>query len=121
MQRLIHVLLRHRNIILEAAGNRLIHLMDDTKGCITVLHGIHNNTNRKQIINFIQCLVLIHHLLVDTEEMFDTSVNLCLDAALHHMLADFFHNGIYKRLTLTSLQVDLSGQIIIYFRLQISQ
>ena len=30
MKRLVHVLFRHRDVILETARNRLVHLMDDT-------------------------------------------------------------------------------------------
>ena len=121
MQGLIHILLRHCNIIFKTTRNRLVHLMNNTKGRITVLHCIHNNTHRKQIIDLIQCLVLIDHLLVNAKEMLNTAIHLCLDTALCHMLTDFFHNGIYKSLTLTALQIDLSGQIIIHFRFQVSQ
>ena len=43
--------------------------MDDTKCRITVFYGIHDNTDRKQIINLIQGLILVDHLLIDAVQM----------------------------------------------------
>ena len=37
---------------------------------ITVLDRIYDDTNGKQIKNLIQSLILIHHLFIDTKEMF---------------------------------------------------
>ena len=53
MQGLIHVLLRHGNIIFETAWDRLIHLMDHTQGRITVFHAVNHNPDRKQVIDLL--------------------------------------------------------------------
>lgn len=89
MERLVHVLLWHGDIVLEPSGDRLIHLMDHSQSRITVLDRIHFNPHRKQIINLVKSLILIHHLLVNTEEMLHPPVNLRLDAAPLNMPADF--------------------------------
>ena len=53
MQGLIHILLRHGNIIFKTAWDRLIHLMDHTQGRITVLYAVNHDPDRKQIINLL--------------------------------------------------------------------
>ena len=90
--------------------------MNDTKSCVTVLYGIHKNTHRKKIINLINCFVLIDHLLINTEEMFDTSVYLSFDVGIFHVLLDFFDNGTDKRFSLTLTQCNFLNQIIVYIR-----
>ena len=60
--------------------------MDHAQSRIAVFHRIHNDADRKQVIHLIQRLVLVHHLLIDTEEMLHTPVDLCLDVGILHML-----------------------------------
>ena len=121
MQRLVHVWLRHGNIVLETSRNRFIHLVNHTKCRITVLDCINKDTNCKQIIDLIDRLVLIDHLFIDAEEMFDTSVNLCFDRSFVHMLLDLFDNIVYKFLTFTLSQSHFIYKIIVYIRFQIFQ
>ena len=77
MQRLIHIGLWHCDIIFKSAGDRLVHLMDNTKSCITVLHSIYNDAYSKQVINLINGFILIDHLLIDAEEMLHAAIHLC--------------------------------------------
>ena len=121
MQGLVHIWLRHGNVILESARDRFVHLMDDAKGCITVLDCIYQNTDCKQIINLIDRLVLIDHLLVNTEEMLDSSIHLCLDSGIVHMLLDLAYDIIDKFLAFTLTKSDLVHKIIIYIRFEIFQ
>ena len=86
MQRLVHVRLRHGNVIFKPSRNRGIHLVDHAERSIAVLHRVHDDAHRKQVIHLVQRLVLVHHLLVDTEEMLHPSVNLCIDVSILHML-----------------------------------
>ena len=78
MQGLIHILLRHRDIILEPAGNGLVILMDDTECGIAVHNRFNDYPDRKEIVYLIQSLTLILHLLVDREKVLNTSVDLCI-------------------------------------------
>ena len=59
MKRLVHVLLRHGNIVLETARYRLILLMYDTKHCIAVRYGVHQNPDGKKVIYLVYRLVLL--------------------------------------------------------------
>ena len=95
--------------------------MNHTKGSITVFYCIHNNPDCEQVIDLIQCLVLIHHFLIDTEEMFHSSIYLCLDPCLVNMLFHMIYNTLNKLLTFCFTQCNLFHQIIIDIRLQIFQ
>ena len=59
MQRLVHILLRHSDIVFKTTRNRLVHFMDHAKCRITVLYRIYHNTNSKKIIDLVQSLVLL--------------------------------------------------------------
>ena len=121
MQRLVHIGFGHGNIIFETSRNRLIHLMDHTQCRITVFDRFHQNTYSKQIIDLIQCLILVDHLFINAEEMLHSSLYICLDLGIVHVLFDFRHDGLYIFLTGTLLLCDLGYQIIIDIRLQIFQ
>ena len=95
--------------------------MDHTKCRITVFDRIYDNTHCKKIINLVQRLVLIYHLFVDTEEMFDAPVNLRPDPRLLNMRPHFCNNPIHKFLALRFPQGNLLYQIIVNFRFQIFQ
>ena len=53
--------------------------------------------------------------------MFHSSLYICLDLGIVHVLFDFRHDGLYIFLTGTLLLCDLGYQIIIDIRLQIFQ
>jgi len=117
MKRLIHIWFRHGDVIFESSRNRCIHFVDHTEGSITVFYRIYNDTYRKQIINLIQCLVLIDHLFINTEEMLHPSVDLSLDPRVFDVLGDLLHDLLDELLPLRLPGVDLVHQIIEHLRL----
>ena len=121
MKRLIHIEFRHGDIIFKTPGDRFIHLMNHPQSGITVLYRLHQNSDRKQIIDLIQCLFLFDHLFIDAEEMLDPSFYIRLDTGIFHMLFYFRHNRLYIFFTNTFFIGYLRYQIIIYFRFQILQ
>ena len=121
VQRLIHIGLWHGNVIFKSAWNGLVHLMDHAKCCITVLHSIYQDSYRKQVINLINSLILIDHLLINTEEMLHTAIYLSFDICLYHMLFYGLYNISYKFLPNAFTESYLFYQIIVYIRLQIFQ
>ena len=82
VKRLVHVLLRHGDIVLEAPRYRLVLLMYDTKHCVAVRYGIHQNPDGKKVIYLVNRLVLIDHLLIYTKEMLCPAVYLSLDTGI---------------------------------------
>ena len=121
MQGLVHVRLRHGDIVLETPGDRLIHLMDDAQGCVAVLDRLHDNPDCEQVINLIQGLVLVHHFFVNTEKMLHPPVHMGLDPRVLHMLLDLGHDLLHKGLPIALLLRDLLLQIVIDLRLQVFQ
>ena len=119
VERLIHIWLRHGNIILKTSRNRRIHLMDHTQSRIAVLHGIHNDPHCKQIINLIHGLILIDHFLINTEEVLNSSVDLCLNVGIFHMVRHFVHNLLNKFFSFRLSCIDLLYKIKENLRLRI--
>ena len=119
VQRLIHVCLGHRNIILETPRNRLVHLVDHAQRRITVLNRIYDNPDSKQVINLVDGLMLILHLFVNAEEMLDTTVNLSFDSRLFDVLGNLVHDSLNILFALAFAHRDLVHQIIINVRFEI--
>ena len=121
MKGLVHIGLRHGDIVLKAPGDGGVKLMNKAQHRITVLHRIHDNTDGKQIIDLVYGFVLIDHLLVNGEEMLDSSLDIGPDAGLFDMLPHFLHNLVDSLFPNLSFKMHLLRQIVINFRLQVFQ
>ncbi len=93
--------------------------MDHTESRITVLDGFHDNTHGKQIIDLVEGLVLIDHLLIYTEEMLGASLHLGINMGIFQMLCDLCDDAIDKLFPLTLSEGDLFNQIVVNLRLQV--
>ncbi len=69
VQRLIHIGLGQRDIILKTAWHRFPHGMDDTEDLIALLYGTHYDPEGQDIIDLVYIQILAHHLSIDTEKM----------------------------------------------------
>ncbi len=87
--------------------------MDHAKRGVAVLHGIHNDTNRKQIIDLVYGFILVLHLLVNTKKVLDASVDLRFDTRISDMHADLVHNSLNITLPLALSDGNFIHQIII--------
>ena len=121
MQRLVHIGLRHRDIILKPPRNGTVHLMNNTKRGITVFDGIDNDPNGKQIKDLIQRLILADHLLIDAEKVLRPAFDLRLDLRLFDLLPHFFYQLTDIFIPDIFPKGNLSHKIIIRFRFQIFQ
>ena len=121
MERLVHVRLRHGDIILEPSGDRLIDFVNNTQGCIAVFYGIHFDPDGKEIIDLIQRPVLVHHLLIDAEIMFDAPVDFTLNLRFLHMLPDFLDHMHDEIVLGVFTCFDILYQLVEYIRLRIFQ
>ena len=119
MQGLIHVCLRNGNVILKSPGNGLVMGMDLTQGRITILHRVDYDPDRKQVVDLIQGLVLILHLLVDAEEVLHAPVHLCLNAGGVNDHLYLIHDSLNVLFPDAALHGDLAYQIPIRLGLQI--
>ena len=119
MKRLVHVRLRHRDIILKTARDRLVHLVNHTKRRIAVLDGIHDDADGEQIIDLVERFILIHHLLINAEKMLRASLNLCHDSRRLDMRAHFLHERLHVVIAHTLALVNLTHKVVVCLRLQI--
>ncbi|MNN62176.1 hypothetical protein D3C81_1774580 [compost metagenome] len=80
MQRLVHVRLRHGDVILKPPRHRLPQRMDDPQGRVTVLDIVNDDANGQQIVNFVELLVFHRHLLIHAVNMLWTPRQIRLHA-----------------------------------------
>ena len=92
--------------------------MDDTESRITVLHAVNKNTNCKQIVDLIEGLVLVDHLLVNTEEMLYASDNRRLDRGFLHVVLNLIYNLLNKGFSRILAEINLLDEIKIHIRFQ---
>ena len=95
VQALVAVGLRGRDIVLEAVRQRMVHIVDETEGAVTLRQRIQNDADGVDIVNFIERLVLHDGLPVDAVDALDAAFDgRALDAALlETMLDDAGHAG----------------------------
>ena len=65
VQALVHVVLRHRDIVLEPSGNRVPAGVDDAEGGIAFAHGFDKDADSDEIVDVRELVPAHNHLLVD--------------------------------------------------------
>ena len=116
---LVHVALRHGDIILETPRNRGVHLMNYAKRRVAVLHSIHNYADSKEVVYLIECLVLIHHFLVNGKIVLYTPADSGVNARFLYVLTDLFLYIFNEILSFLSLQGNLLIEHLVHIRLKI--
>lgn len=61
MKRLIHIVLRHRDIVFETPGDRLPQCVDNAEDAVTIFYRIHNDAQSRKIEDLIEGLLLCRH------------------------------------------------------------
>ena len=119
---LVFVLLRHRDIVLEAARNVLVHLVDDTKYLIAFNDFVYDYPAREKVIDLVDRLTLLVHLLIDAVEMLRTAFNVVMDnAVLLKFCADLGDNVFHEIFSLRAVAVNELYELIIIVRMQITK
>jgi len=84
VQALVAVGLGGGDIILKAVGQRVVHIMDEAKGAVTLGQRIQNDTDRIDIVDLVEGLILHDGLAVDAVNALDPALDgSTLDAAFH--------------------------------------
>ena len=98
---LVHVRLRRADVVLEAAGQRLVHIVDDTEHVVAVGDRVHDHAKRAQVKNTVDVELLRVHLAVDAVDVLDAA----RDGGVHalglqaladlraHLAHEFFERG----------------------------
>ncbi len=85
VQSLVHVRLRHRDEVLEAAGQRLPERVDDADRAIAVLDGSDDHPHRGEIEDLVELTAFLGHLGVDRVEVLGPAGDLGLNPDLHQL------------------------------------
>ena len=118
--RLVLVLLGHRDIVLETAGNVLIHLVDDTEHLIALDDLINNDPAREKVVDLIDRLALVVHLLIDAVEMLRTAFNIVMGNAILLKLCPYLGNDLFHEvLTLCAVAAHERYELVKLLRMQI--
>ena len=121
MQRLVHIRLRYSNIILKAPRYRTPHAVHNAQSAVAVLNAVYQHTDRQQIINLTQFLMVAQHLFMDTVKILGPPLDLARNIHRIKMLFDLTHSRMDHCLTLAAFDLDLLDQIIIDLRLHITE
>src|SRR3954454_767050 len=87
VQRLVHVRLGHRDVVLEPPRHRLPERMDRAEGGVTILHRLDLDPDADQVVDLLEVLATDHHLFVDGIQVLRSAVDVGLDAELFQLLA----------------------------------
>ena len=119
VQRLIHVWLRHGDVVLEPAGNRLPHGVDDAQNGVAVLDSVDDDPDRYQVKDLIYLLILELHLPVYTVKMLCSAVNIVMKVHIVKRFLYLFDDRIYGFFPLALSQTYLLFQLFEFLRVKI--
>ena len=82
VQRLVHVELRHRDVVLEPAGYRVPSRVDRAERGVAVPDAVHQDADAYQVVDVVELNVAGDHLLVDRVEVLGAAGDGVLDLRL---------------------------------------
>ena len=121
MQGLIHIWLRHRDIILEPHRHGGVHLVHHSEHRIAVLYRIDYDAHRKQVIKFVNGLALRVHLSEYTVEMLCPAHYGALYMHLVKLFAEYIHYIRYILVTRALFLIYALAYLLIRHRVEIFQ
>ena len=118
VQRLVHVELRHGDVVLESAGNRVPPRMHGTKRRIAVLNGVDDDAHTDQIVDVREIMAAHDHLLVDGEVILRASGDVCLDVLLVEILVDLRQNLLQVHIALAGSASHQHHDLVVDLRVE---
>ncbi len=88
VQRLVAVRLRHRDVVLEAARNRLPERVQHADRAVAVLDGVDQDAHRGEVEDLVELLAAARHLLVDRIEVLGAAEDLRADRDVAQRLVE---------------------------------
>src|SRR5262249_38266647 len=122
VQRLIAVRTRHRDEVLDAAGDRRPGLMDDAERRVAVLDAFGHHTNGDEVVHLLELDLLALQLLTDAPEAFDAAVDLGdrylrFSQLRRERLLELLDHAFSR----APSPVDLRAQSLVFDRLEVSK
>ena len=118
---LVHVGLWRGDIVLEAAGDGLEHVMDDAQHVVAVGNGIHDHAEGAEIEDAVERELLGIHLAVDAVDMLDTAEDGGVDPLLLETDADLLLHAVHEGFQFRHSPVQRLGDFLIALRVEILQ
>ena len=115
---LVHVLLGHGDVVLEAAGDGLPHGVDDAQALVAFPYRVHDDADGVEVEDLGQLFLLPVHLPQDAVIILGTAGDLAFDAGLGHRLADAFDMLVDEAGALLLLQSQIGLELGHPLRLQ---
>ena len=79
VQRLVHIALGRRDIVLDPLGDGGVDAMDQAEDVVALAHAAGDNAHRQEVVDFLEGLVARLHLVVDAVEVLGAAGELGLD------------------------------------------
>ena len=122
MDRLVFVLLRHRNIVLKTARHVLVHLVDDAQYLIAFNDFVNDDPAREKIVDLIYRLALFVHLLINAVEVLRTAFNVVMVNAVFFELRAYLGDNVFHEVfSLGAVAVNELYELIVIVGVEISQ
>ena len=109
VQRLIQIGPRHRDVVLESAGNRPPNLVDHAERGVAILHRVGDHAHGQQIVNLVESALLLLNFQVQRIEPLDARLHFGGNAVFDHLAADRLLHFVQKLVEDFLLRVRLSS------------
>ena len=121
VEALVHIGLGGADIVLEAAQNGLIQVVDDAQHIVAVGHRVHNDPEGEEVVYIVQRLVLGIHLAVDGVGVLHAPVNVAVDVGLPQAAGDLVVDGGHEAVILSGLFIQSLHDLPVADGIQIFQ
>ena len=121
VKRLVHVVLRHGDVVFEAAGHGVPYGVHGAQRRITVLDRRHDEAHRDEVVNLGKVLGFVRHLLIDGIQVLRTAHDLGVDADLFHLVLQDFDDFIQVRLAFGAAAGDHVGDLAVFRGLEVEE
>ena len=121
VQRLVHVALRIRYVVVEKPRYRLPYRVDEAEHLIALADGLDYDAQRKKVVELLQRKVLAAHLFVDAVEMLRASLYRGLDALLPQLVREDVHRLFYYHLALGQLFAHATLDVVVHLWVEYSE
>ena len=121
VQRLVHIRLRGGDVVLKSLWNRGKLVVHDAQHRVTLIAGVHDDTDSIYVVDFVEVSALHIHLAVDTVEALYPALQKELHALFVQSFPYLFLNGIQKTLPLLLFELEHPLNLLIGNRVQKAQ
>ena len=120
MQALVHIELRHGDIVFETARHGVPQRMHGAQNRVAVAHRFHDNAHRDEVVDLGEALAALRHLLIDGIQVLRAAGDMRVDDAHARQLGiERFDNGSQIRLAFVAAFGDQAADLLELHRLKV--